>query len=135
MMIIKFVVPGEPRAKARPRISTKTGIAYTPKGTIQYENWVKTCFMEQDGKKIDGQISAKITAYYSIPKSTSKKKREEMLQGKIRPVKKPDVDNIVKSILDSLNKIAYDDDSQVVKCDVEKFYDDNPRVEVELKND
>ncbi|WP_143287345.1 RusA family crossover junction endodeoxyribonuclease [Caloramator quimbayensis] len=130
---MKFIIPGEPKAKARPRMSTKTGIAYTPKETIQYENWVKTCFIEQGGNKIDGQISAKITAYYSIPKSTSKKKREEMLKGKIRPVKKPDVDNIVKSILDSLNKIAYDDDSQVVKCDVEKFYDENPRVEVELK--
>lgn len=131
-------MPGEPKAKARPRMSTKTGIAYTPKETIQYENWVKTCFVNQSGiadseDRFRGQISARIIAYYSIPKSISKKKREEMLQGKIRPVKKPDIDNIVKSILDSLNKIAYDDDSQVVKCDIEKFYDENPRVEVEIE--
>lgn len=130
--MFKFIVPGEPKGKARPRMSTKTGIAYTPKDTIQYENWIRTCYLEQAGAKLEGQIEATIIAFYSIPKSISKKKRQQMLEGLIRPVKKPDVDNLAKSVLDSLNKIAYDDDSQVVECNVKKFYSDNPRVEVEI---
>ena len=55
-----------------------------------------------------------------------------MLMGDIRPTKKPDTDNVAKSILDACNKIAYDDDSHVVELFVEKWYSDEPRVVVEL---
>ena len=131
-MIISFTVPGEPKAKARPRMTT-TGIAYTPKKTVEYENWVRECyFIEQKGKKLEGQIKAEIAAYFTIPKSTSKKKRKKMTNYLIRPTKKPDTDNIAKIVLDSLNKIAFDDDKQVIDLRVLKFYSENPRVEVTL---
>ena len=48
--------------------------------------------------------------------------------------KKPDSDNIIKIILDGLNKVAYYDDSQVCKVNFEKKYADIPRVEVKIKN-
>ena len=47
----------------------------------------------------------RIIAYYEIPKSTSKKKRREMLEHRIRPTKKPDWDNIGKIVCDSLNLV------------------------------
>lgn len=49
------------------------------------------------------------------------------------PTKKPDIDNIAKSILDALNKLAYRDDTQVVTLHMEKHYAENPRVEVEIE--
>lgn len=130
--MIKVVIPGEPKGKARPRMSTKTGRAYTPKETVNYENWVKLCYQDQGKEYLEGQINASIVAYYSIPKSTSKKKMALMLNGELRPTKKPDLDNIVKGVLDSLNGIAYKDDSQVVKVVTEKFYAEQPRVELQL---
>lgn len=133
-MQVKITIPGEAKGKGRPRMSTKTGRAYTPKDTILYENWVKGCYQSQNGKFLEGQIGARIDAYLSIPKSTSHKKREEMSGGHIKPMKKPDLDNIAKIILDSLNGIAYKDDSQVVQLIVEKFYSDIPRVELSLWN-
>ena len=78
-------------------------------------------------------LDARITAYYTIPKSVSKKKRQAMLDRKIRPLKKVDCDNLVKVVLDSLNEIAYHDDVQVVDCQVRKFYSDNPRVVVTIQ--
>ena len=57
-----------------------------------------------------------------------------MLTGNLRPTKKPDLDNVAKIILDSLNKIAYDDDSQIVDLHIRKYYSDNPRVLVSLYN-
>ena len=66
--------------------------------------------MFQEGAMLD----VRIIAYYEIPKSTSKKKRKEMLEHRIRPTKKPDWDNIGKIICDSLNLVAYHDDSAVV---------------------
>lgn len=131
--MIKVIIPGEPKGKGRPRMSTKTGRAYTPQDTVNYENWVKLCYQDQSKEYLEGQIDATIVAYYSIPKSTSKKKMGSMLSGEIRPTKKPDLDNIVKGVLDSLNGIAYKDDSQVVKVVTEKFYAEQPRVELQLQ--
>ena len=55
-----------------------------------------------------------------------------MLNNEINVTKKPDCDNIAKIILDSLNKIAYHDDSQVVDLHVNKRYAEMPYVYVEL---
>jgi Holliday junction resolvase RusA-like endonuclease len=130
-----FTIPGEPQGKARHR-TTKTGRTYTPAKTAQYENLIRQCFLASgDQERLEGQIEANIQAFFSIPKSVSKKKREQMLTGEIRPTKKPDADNVAKSILDACNKIAYDDDSHVVELFVEKWYSEEPRVVVELKGE
>jgi len=131
--MIAIVIPGEPKGKGRPRLGK--GFTYTPKDTVNYENLVKMCYMEQaEDMKLEGELKAKIIAYYSISKSTSKKRRNLMIEEKIRPTKKPDLDNVAKIILDSLNKIAYDDDSNVVSLTIEKYYSENPRVELQLES-
>lgn len=130
---VEFTIPGEPKAKQRPRV-TKQGIAYTPKQTIEYENWVKQCYwIKNKDKFLEGQIKAVIKAYFTIPKSTSKKRRKLMIEEKIRPTKKPDTDNLAKIVLDSLNTLAFNDDKQVVDLRVLKFYSEEPRVEVTLE--
>lgn len=53
-----------------------------------------------------------------------------MLNNEIYPTIKPDTDNIAKSILDSLNGLAYKDDKQIVKLNVDKRYDEVPSVNV-----
>ncbi len=133
-MNIKFIVPGKPMGKQRPRV-TGTG-TYTPKETVSYENLVKLMYSQlPEPKKFEGEVITKIDAYFEIPKSTSNKRRNLMLCNVIRPVKKPDCDNIAKIILDSLNGIAYKDDSQVITATVNKYYSDTPRVEVILQDE
>lgn len=128
-----IIIPGEPKSKGRHR-TTKAGHTYTPDKTVLYENWIKECFiLSKQKERLEGQLEAHIKAFFSIPKSTSKKKREQMLNGNIRPVKKPDWDNIGKVVCDALNELAYHDDSSIVSGTVEKHYSDEPRVEVELK--
>lgn len=78
-------------------------------------------------------LDVRVFAYYAIPKSISKKKRQAMLDKKIRPTKKPDADNVCKVICDSLNGVAYRDDTQVVDCMVRKFYAEIPRVLVTIE--
>lgn len=130
-MKVSFTVPGRPMGKQRPRVM-KSGITFTPKETISYENLVKMVYMQSGSKMFEGPIKMRIIAYYEIPKSTSKKKAELMRAHIERPTKKPDADNIVKIICDALNKVAYHDDSQIVSCEIQKYYSDNPRVEVEI---
>ncbi|MDK0626940.1 RusA family crossover junction endodeoxyribonuclease [Clostridium perfringens] len=125
------VVTGKIRGKARPRVCR--GHAFTPKDTVQYEKWVRDCYKEQDGRYLEGPIKALIIAYYKIPKSYRKKRVQAIRDGLEKPTKKPDADNIAKIILDSLNGIAYKDDSQIVEIRVIKRYtEENERVEFKL---
>ena len=122
---IAFEIPGPIRGKARPRV-TRAGITYTPKETVQYENLVKLCFRETAAAGgtdfFEQPIKAQLEVYYEIPKSTTKSRQGAMLLDKLYPTKKPDADNVAKIVLDSLNGIAYKDDSQVVELTVRKFY-------------
>jgi Holliday junction resolvase RusA-like endonuclease len=128
---ISFCVMGEPKGKGRPRF-TRSGHAYTPKDTIEYENRIRQAYRMADAPMLTGSIGIGIKAYYGIPKSRSNRIKAEMAEGKIRPTKKPDADNVIKVIADALNGIAYHDDSQIVEAHLEKWYADEPRIEVML---
>lgn len=129
----EFTIYGEPKAKGRPRVM-RSGFTFTPKDTVMYENLVKTSFIEQCKPKefLEGELHCDIDCYFSIPKSKSEKIKDKMRDFKIRPTKKPDLDNLAKAVLDSLNKVAYEDDGQIVTLGIKKFYSDQPRVEVTL---
>lgn len=133
-MRTQVCIYGEPQGKGRPRFSTACGHVKTrtPDQTVIYENLVKTEYRNQSGVRFpdDAMLDVRVMAYYTIPKSISKKKRQAMLDHKVRPTKKPDFDNIGKVICDSLNGIAYRDDAQIVDAQVRKFYSDTPRVVV-----
>lgn len=132
---MKVVIEGKIKGKARPRFSTKTGRAYTPNDTVSYENWVKLCYKEQSNKYFEGALKVDIEVFYPIPKSYSKKKVKAISEGLEYPTKKPDIDNIVKIILDSLNGIAFKDDSQVTDLVVSKRYTlKKERVVLEIKD-
>ena len=151
IMKVKFTVDGEPQGKGRPRANVvcykngepvknpKTGRPIinerTPDNTVIYENLIKTEYKRQLGSirfPDDALLDMRILAYYTIPASTSKKRQLLMESGEIRPKKKPDMDNIVKAVADSLNNIAYRDDSQIVDCQIRKFYSRLPRIEVTI---
>lgn len=137
-MKLKFSVLGEPAGKGRPRFRNAGAFVqtYTPEKTVSYENLVTLEYRRQcrDFKfPKDTPLDVRITAYYGIPKSVSKKKAQLMRERKIRPMKKPDFDNIGKIVCDSLNNIAYHDDAQIVDAQVRKFFSDDPRVVVTIQ--
>lgn len=127
-----IIVEGTIKGKARPRVFGKHAV--TPKDTVNYENWVKICYQQQDGRHfLNEPIRAEIRVYHKVPKSCTKKRLKAIREGLEYPQKKPDADNIAKIILDSLNKIAYDDDDQVVELMVKKLWtEESERVEFEL---
>lgn len=136
-MKVEFTVLGEPMGKQRPKFSRRGSCVhtYTPDKTVSYENLVKLEYERQCGNNSfpkGTEIKMHIEAYFSIPKSTSKKKAAQMLDKHIRPTKKPDADNIIKIIADSLNDIAYYDDSQIVSCKCDKYYGSQPCVIVSI---
>lgn len=134
-MMYEFEMIGEPVGKARPRMNTRTGRAYTPTNTKLYEYSLRQWFIREYPNFIPIETRVKVTiiAYFGIPKSTSKKKEAEMLQENISPTKKPDADNIIKIVLDAMNKFAFNDDTQVAKLEIEKKYDKAPRIYIRIE--
>jgi Holliday junction resolvase RusA-like endonuclease len=134
-MKITFAVKGEPKGKERPRFvnNGQRLSVYTPEKTQAYETQIKFAYYEQCGNvkfTEESQLELFVKAYYKIPKNTSKKKKQTMLSGEIRPTKKPDGDNILKAVADALNGVCYKDDKCLIKMSIEKFYSDMPRIEV-----
>lgn len=132
MKEFKLVIPSEPIAKGRPRV-TKWG-THTPERTKNYETFVSELWFATHGQTLlEEELEMELKLYFSIPKSISKKKKAEMESGILRPQKKPDLDNCLKSIADALNQIAYKDDKQITRVVVEKYYSEAPRAEVKVR--
>lgn len=134
-MIYEFEVPGKIIGKGRPRLNSYTGQIYTPTRTKDYENLVIQYFMLKYPRysPFKGRVSVEITANFEVPKSTKKIDKELMLQNKINPLKKPDIDNIVKIILDAMNECAFKDDTQITKLTVEKKYANEESIYVKIE--
>lgn len=116
--------PFEPKPKGRPRF-TRTGHAYTPKTTHDYEKLIRDFYTENTEDFYEDAIQIKLTFYMPIPKSTTKRVIKLIDAGIYRYTKKPDLDNLVKAFQDGLNGIAFEDDSLITKISAEKKYTDS----------
>lgn len=133
-----FIVRGKPQSKLRARVVTNKYSgkvhSYTPEKTMAYENLIRWSYKEAGGQYMGEKlIEAEIKAFYPIPKSKTKKERLAIEQDEIRPQTKPDCDNIIKVVLDSLNGVAYYDDKQVVCVSCNKYYSDTGYLEITFK--
>jgi len=135
-MQIEFTIPGEPVPQARPRASRQGNrvVMYDPPKSRNYKKYVELIARQYAPKKLyEGELEMEIKIYRPIPKSTTKKNRALKNAGIKRPIVKPDNSNYAKGIEDALNGIIYKDDSQIVDLKISKFYSDDPRVEVKIR--
>lgn len=127
---IFFVVPGEPVPKARPRFTMAGGKArtYTPTSSAAYETTVGLLAHAamQGGEPMKGALHVQVQAFFTVPHSWSKKRKAAASWHASRP----DLDNVVKSALDGLNRVAFADDGQVASVYATKAYSATPRLEV-----
>ena len=131
-MEVKFIIPGPAQAKQRPRVNRNTGRIYTPGATHKYEKLVKESYGDNPCFE-DQFISIKILFKFEVPKSYSKKKQAEALEGNLRPTK-ADIDNYIKSVLDGLNKIAFLDDRYIYSIEAAKVFAEEAETIVEINS-
>ena len=123
--ILNIVIPFAPVPKARARsVITKHNKIrhYTPNKTKTFEHSISVFARQVIKEPFICPIRLNCTFYIETPKSWSKKKRSEAMEGRILPTSRPDLDNYVKSVLDGLNEILYKDDSQVIEISARKKY-------------
>lgn len=133
-MTISFTVPGVPVPQSRPRF-TRQGRAYDTAACKAYKREVaKAAKVAMSGREpLRGAIACYMIFYMPIPKSLSRKKRQE-LTGDFM-IKKPDTDNLAKAVLDGCCGIVYADDAQVATLYAKKVYGEEPWVEVEFEGE
>lgn len=145
---ISFVIPGKPQQneRARTRVIYKDAkartmpnvnaaitqlkadsfsVMYTPKNTVEFRNYVKTIAIENaPPKPLIGALKANYRFYLQRPQSLSVKVMHH--------TKKPDKDNLEKSVSDALESIIYERDAQICDGRVTKEYG-VPRVEIVIE--
>ena len=126
----------KPTGKGRPRLAGR-GAVYTPTKTKAYENFVKGCYIEQCDAYCFAEVPIvmEVEAYMPVPTKFRKAEKLDALAGKLKPCEKPDVDNILKAILDALNELAYADDRFIYKLSIVREYSENPRTVVRISDE
>jgi Holliday junction resolvase RusA-like endonuclease len=135
--VISLIIPGPPCGKGRPRFAragrfTRT---YSPEKTVNAETLIRELYAYHygDHEPMRGAVSMYVRAYFPIPKSTPKRRRALMATERVPHCSRPDADNIAKLAMDSLSKgVAFNDDAQVYKLDVYKYYSSRPRLEIDV---
>ena len=129
-MRVDFTIHTAPVSKQRPRLG-KGGCVYTPSKTKVFENIVALSYGNRPSFD-DKYIRIRLKFKFEVPKSYTKKKRLEAIEGKIRPTK-ADIDNYIKAVLDGLNKKAWKDDRYIVGILAEKEYSEKSCIEVSIE--
>ena len=133
---MKLVFEIEPVEQARPR-ATRMGRGirlYDPKKVSVYKKQLAMiCKFQYKQAPLTCPLMVELNFFRHVQSSLSKKERELRLSGSHRPVVKPDTDNYIKSTLDGLNGLLWEDDNQIVDLIAHKYYSDKPRVEIEVK--
>ena len=129
----------EPMAQSRPRFARRgrNVVAYEKKEMkawrAECSKLIKEVFDSEE--LIECPLKIDATFYIHPPKyiSSKKKLKEKLEAEEIFCSKKPDIDNYLKALLDSMTGIVFKDDGQVVECRARKLYSLKPRIEFVIK--
>jgi len=132
-MAITFSVPGDPVPQPRPRVSTRGGFAraYVPaKHAVHAYRAAIADAAREAGAGVHGDpVEVVIDLVFARPQSHL---RKNGLAKDAPRYPRPDVDNATKAVLDALNGVAWQDDSQVTRLVVEKSYGTEARTTVRI---
>lgn len=133
-----FVVEGKPQGKARARTFYDKRVgkmrSITPEQTRSYEDLIRWSYRAAGGGYYaEKTLQVSIQAFYPIPQSFSKAKKNAAINADLRPTTKPDCDNIIKVVLDALNGVAYYDDKQVVCVSCNKYYGETGYIKIQIE--
>lgn len=98
--------------KERPHFNARQGRTYTPKRTQDAERAIREAYQSQarnDWHDHTGEVRVAILVIRPLPKSRARKYAGSA------DLMAPDLDNLSKAFLDSLNGLAYADDRQVTR--------------------
>ncbi len=126
--MLKMLIHKRPEPKARPR-ATKRGVMYTPKKTKLFEDMIRfhTEANMEGSEPMQGSLEVRLVLSFKYSASWPQKRKIPQPH-----IMRPDLDNLVKSITDGMNGIAYQDDCQISKLVCEKVFGEEDFISVEV---
>lgn len=121
---IDIVIPYKPIPQARHRM--RGIMAYDPQHKLKQQ--IKAYLRTKIKNKITGPLDITIVFFMPIPKS-----KKYIKTGTPHCIK-PDIDNLIKFILDCLTGIAYDDDAAIAALFAAKAYSDTPETHITISD-
>ena len=129
---IKYVIYLIPKASPRPRKSMN-GHFYV-NGAADNKRFFKNFYKETlDTPIIDTPCKFYCDSYLPIPNDMSLVNQVLAELGLIRPLKKPDFDNLAKTYSDMTQGILLFDDALIIEGISRKWYSCKPRIEITFK--
>lgn len=130
---IRFTLPF--RAVPKERHRHGVGRSFTPERTRNFESEVRRVAapLMRGLSPFTGAVEVSVLFIFKVPKSWPPARRRAALEGIVRPVARPDLDNIEKSIFDALNKLVHSDDAILADKHVAKFFGTSDRIEVRIR--
>ena len=113
-----------PVPASRPRVARWS--TYYPKKYTKFKKDMKALTSELNQTPSDKLVCVGLEFMIEIPKSWSKKKRNNY--DNTYCSNNADIDNYIKAILDSLNGVFFIDDKQVVEVFARKMYSKEPHI-------
>ena len=120
--MIHISIETKPLPKARPRFLRHSGRVYTPQKTLSFEAIIANSARRQITTPLEGAIHLRVVFNFIRAKSSKKTMHTQ----------RPDIDNLLKSVMDGLNGVAFIDDCQVTKLECEKQFADKESIEIFL---
>lgn len=120
MSSLALSIPLAPKALARPRATVVGGHVriYEPSGNREAMWRLREAAEGQCGPEpFRGPLRVSLTAWMPLPKATAKYRRRT-----VRPTKRPDLDNLVKLLLEAMHGLLWRDDAQIVELVASKRY-------------
>ena len=142
-MTISFLVDGDVMGMPRPRSTVVNGHVrvYETKKSTEHKAYIRMAYKLAIGKLNPSLPQPREGTGYRVrillsrmpPKSFSKKKAARALDGLIQPTTKPDLDNVAKTVLDALNGVVWQDDSEITSLTVMKTYGERSYAKVSIE--
>lgn len=127
---ISYTIYLVPKAAPRPRTHGQMFYVHgSRENRIIFERYMR----DQDIPLITTPCKFLCRTYYPIPKSMSNIEKLLAEFGMVRPISKPDFDNVAKAYCDMCQGFLIYDDAQVVEGVSEKYYSTKPRIEIEIE--
>ena len=133
-MILDLRVYGFPVAQGRPRAFKMRGTGqirvYDPAKSKNWKQDVKTQVLQKlaftsDGGLVEGPLEGYLG--FKMPRPKSARKSDHY------PAKRPDLENLSKAVFDAMEGVVYKDDAQIVRAVLEKDYDPQPGVVIQVR--
>jgi crossover junction endodeoxyribonuclease RusA len=131
--MLAFTVYGNPQPQGSMKAFVRRGRAMVTSDNTKLKPWRQevACTAAYELGKISqsrverpAAVIIEVDFYFERPKSTKRG---------VSKTTKPDIDKLLRALLDSLTGIAFDDDAQVTKCVVTKQFGTPARAEIKVR--